>query len=193
MTAGRIESDVSTVLQQLTWEDIKDLPESGSQRTELVNGELVVSPSASSRHQRICTQLGIEIGLFLRSNPLGELFSSPVHVILDEHVHYEPDLCFVASDRLSIIGENYLSGPPDLIIEVISESNRSHDTVVKLRDYERYGVREYWLVDPRENHIRVFTLQGVAYRLLGVFVPGESVRSSIFSEIELDPANVLSD
>ena len=182
---------MSTTVRRLRWEDIKDLPESGASRTELVDGELVVSPTASSRHQRICTQLGLEIGLFLRTHKLGDLFSSPVHVVLDEHVHYEPDLCFVANGRRGLIGENYISGPPDLIVEVISESNRSHDTVVKFNDYQRYGVREYWLVDPRENYIRVFTLEGSTYQALGIFAPGDRVRSLIFAGLDLDPASVL--
>ncbi|MEX2300703.1 MAG: Uma2 family endonuclease [Bryobacterales bacterium] len=184
---------MSATVRRLTWEDVKDLPENGASRTELVDGELVVSPAASSRHQRICTKLGVEIGLFLRSRNLGEFFSSPVHVILDQHVHYEPDLCFVAAERVSIIDENYVSGPPNLIIEVISESNRSHDTTVKFNDYQRYGVKEYWLVDPRENHIRVFLLEGSAYRALGIYAPGDRVQSRIFAGLDLDPAAVLSE
>jgi Uma2 family endonuclease len=184
---------MSTTVRRLTWEDIKDLPESGARRTELVDGELVVSPAASSRHQRICTKLGLAIGVFLRGRNLGEFFSSPVHVILDEHVHYEPDLCFVATERLGIIAENYITGPPDLIIEVVSESNRSHDTVVKFNDYKRYGVKEYWLVDPRENHIRVFLLEGSTYRTLGIYAPGDRVQSRIFAGLDLDPAAVLSE
>lgn len=182
---------MSATLRRLTWEDIKDLPESGAKRTELVDGELIVSPAASSRHQRICTELGLEVGMFLRNHNLGDLFSSPMHVVLDEHAHYEPDLCFVAKERLSIIGENYISGPPDLIVEVISESNRSHDTVVKFNDYQRYGVKEYWLVDPRENHIRVFTLQGSAYQVLGIYAAGDRVQSRAFPGLDLDPASVL--
>jgi Uma2 family endonuclease len=182
---------MSTTLRRLTWDDIKDLPESGAKRTELVDGELIVSPAASSRHQRICTELGLEIGLFLRTRKLGDFFSSPMHVVLDDHVHYEPDLCFVASERRSIIGENYISGPPDLIIEVISESNRSHDTVVKFNDYQRYGVKEYWLVDPRENHIRVFTLRDAAYQALGIFAPGDRLQSRVLASLDLDPASVL--
>jgi Uma2 family endonuclease len=183
---------MSATLRRLTWEDIKDLPESGAKRTELVDGELVVSAAAPSRHQRICTELGLEIGLFLRAHKLGELFSSPIHVVLNKHVHYEPDLCFVASERRFIIGENYINGPPDLTIEVISESNRSHDTVVKFNDYQRYGVKEYWLVDPRESHIRVFTLEDSGYQPLGVFAAGDRVQSRTFAGLELDPASILS-
>jgi Uma2 family endonuclease len=135
--------------------------------------------------------LGIELASFVTSRRLGEFFSHPVHVILDEHVHYEPDLCFVAKERVGIIEELYINGPPDLAIEVISESNRSHDTVVKFNDYQRYGVKEYWLVDPRENHIRVFALVESAYELVGVHIPGDRVQSRILAGLSLDPASIL--
>ena len=182
---------MSVTVRRLTWDDIKDLPESGARRTELVDGELVVSPAASIRHQDICGRLADHLGRFVKQQRLGRLFSHPVHVILDEHVHYEPDLCFVRGDRAGIIEELYINGPPDLAIEVISESNRSHDTVVKFNDYQRYGVKEYWLVDPRENHIRVFTLEESAYQLLAVFAPGDRVQSRMFAGLELDPASIL--
>lgn len=181
---------MSTALRKLTWEDIKDLPESQG-RTELVDGELVVSPTPSLRHQMICRRLAAVLTQFVESRGLGYLFDRPIHVIFSEHVHYEPDLCFIATDRRLDLDSPYFEGPPDLIIEVISESNRSHDTVVKYRDYERFGVREYWLVDPREEHIRVFTLEGGAYRTLGVFARGEPVASRVLEGIGLDPAAVF--
>ena len=184
---------MSATVRRLTWEDIKHLPESGAKRTELVDGELIVSPVASVRHQRICGRLAVTLSGFVEQRQLGWFFTHPIHVILDEHVHYEPDLCFVVNERVDIIAELYISGPPDLIIEVISESNRSHDTVVKFNDYQRYGVKEYWLVDPRENHIRVFTLEGSTYQTLGIHAPGDRVQSRTFVGLDLDPASVLSD
>ena len=179
-----------TAVRKLSWEDIKDLPETAG-RTEIVDGELIVSPTPATRHQQVCTELGIELGLFVRNHDLGTFFSSPIHVILDEHVHYEPDLSFVAKACVSIIGEKYIEGPPDLIVEVISESNRTDDTVVKYEGYERYGVAEYWLVDPREEHIRVYSLQHGRFVPLGIFSAGDRVSSNVCAELQLDPANVL--
>jgi Uma2 family endonuclease len=184
---------VSATIRRLTWEDIKDLPENSASRTELVEGELVVSPIASIRHQRICHRLAVELSAFVERRCVGELFTHPIHIVFDEHTHYEPDLCFIASQTAAIIDESYVRGAPDLVIEVISESNRSHDTVVKYNDYQRHGVKEYWLVDPRENHIRVFALDGSAYQTLGIFAPGERLQSRIFAGLDLDPAAVLSE
>ena len=121
----------------------------------------------------------------------GIFFGRPIHVILSGHVHYEPDLCFFAGEREVDLEAAFVESAPDLIIEVISESNRSHDTVVKYRDYERHGVREYWLVDPREGLIRVSVLEGGAYRPAGIFGRGERVRSHVLAGLALDPAEVF--
>lgn len=116
-----------------------------------------------------------------------------MHVILATHTHYEPDLCFVARERRSIIQESFISGPPDLVIEVISESNRTHDTVVKFRDYARFGVAEYWLVDPRENLISTWRLDGNLYELLGRAGSSDLVTSRVLPELRLDAAQVLAE
>lgn len=177
------------VAKKLTWEDIKDLPEEG--KTELVEGRLFMSPTAGYPHQRIGTRLTVEIQPFVEHNDLGEFLGRDVHVIFDEHNHFEPDLCFIAKDRLGIIQGPTLSGPPDLIIEIISESNRRHDTQLKFGYYERYGVREYWLVDPREESIAVYALEDGRYRLLGEFRAGEIVQTRVLAGLELDPARVF--
>jgi len=181
---------MSVAERKLTWEDLKDLPESHG-RTEIVDGELVMSPTPSGRHQKICTLLGVHIGSFVLEQGLGEFFSSAFHVILDEHVHYEPDLCFVSNARKSAVKENFIEGSPDLIIEVISESNRTHYTVAKFRHYEQYGVREYWLVDPREGVISVWHLEHGRYALLGRAHPDELVATRLLEGLHLDPAQVL--
>lgn len=181
---------MSVAAKKLTWDDIKDWPESAG-RTEIVDGELVMSPPPATKHQRICTYLGFELVGFVRDHKLGEVLTSAMHVILDEHVHYEPDLCFIRADRASIVGEVYISGPPDLVIEVISESNRTHDTVVKFRDYAKYGVSEYWLVDPRDETISTWALDGDSYALLDRSGPGDAVVTRVLTGLRLDPGTLF--
>ena len=177
---------MSVAAKKLTWDDIKDWPESAG-RTEIVDGELVMSPPPATKHQRICAQLGFALFKFVEENRLGEVFPNVMHVILDEHVHYEPDLCFVCAARAAIVEEKYIAGPPDLVIEIISESNRTHDTVVKFRDYAKYGVTEYWLVDPREETISTWTIEGGAYSLLERSGHGNLVVSRVLPGLRLDP------
>ena len=80
-----------------------------------------------------------------------------------------------------------------MAIEVISESNRTHDTVVKFNDYARYGVEEYWLVDPREEEISTWTLSGGTYELMGRARRVDRVASRVLDGLDLDPANVLAE
>ena len=174
---------------KLTWDDIKDRLEN---HLELVNGELVVSPVAGWIHQRICRLLGSLILPFVEAWKLGEFFPLPIHVVFGPGVEYEPDCCLIGAPAAMDETEQCYRGVPDLIIEVISESNRSHDTVVKFRDYERFGVKEYWLVDAREAHVRVFHLDADGkYQALGVFTPGEAVGTRILAGLALDPATLF--
>lgn len=181
---------MSVAVKRWTWEDIKDLPEYHG-RTEIVDGELVMSPVPSLRHQRTTSRLCVEIRPFVEGRQLGEFLCSPLHIVLADHVNYEPDLCFIAKDRLPAGNIAKFDGPPDLIIEVISESNRTHDTVTKFRDYERYGVREYWLVDQDEERIEAWFLEGGRYVSLGKFGRGQAVITRVLEGLSLDPARVF--
>ena len=186
----RTMNTVSVVAKKLTWNDIKDFPESHD-RTEIVDGELVMSPTPGLSHQRICTLLGANISPFVAEHNLGAFFDNPIHVILAEHVHYEPDLCFIRRERSHILREVFIEGPPDLIIEVISESNRTHDTVVKFSHYAQYGVEEYWLADPREKVITTWSLEQGEYALLGRFGRGQEVETRVLAGLRLDAEDIL--
>ena len=96
-------------------------------------------------------------------------------------------MSFVRKERLGIIKEVILDGPPDLIIEVISESNRTHDTVVKFEAYARFGVSEYWLIDQREETISTWRLAAGRYELLGRSRDSEAVVSKELQGLELQP------
>jgi Uma2 family endonuclease len=96
-----------------------------------------------------------------------------------------------ASRNLDRVQSPIIVGPPDLIIEVISEGNRSHDTVVKFQDYERYGVTGYWLVDPREQHITIWKLEQSRYQPLGVLARGQNLQTRVWNGRDLDPAGIF--
>ncbi len=88
------------------------------------------------------------IGDYAESRDLGVILGSRTLVEVGPWSGYEPDLCFVAQERLDIIQENSITGPPDLVIEIISPSARQHDAYAKKEGYARLGVPEYWLIDP---------------------------------------------
>ncbi len=147
----------------MTYEDYAKLPEGAPY--QLIGGELVMSPSPVPYHQKILRDIGFEIYRFVRERDLGEVFYAPIDVYLQETETYQPDIIFISKDRLEIIGEKKIEGPPDLVIEILSEATAYYDLRHKKKVYERTGVREYWIVDPMERSIEVYENQNGEFKL----------------------------
>ena len=141
---------------RFTYDDFVLFPDDGK-RHEIIDGEHYVTPSPNLRHQRLVKRLMFEIELYLKANPSsGEVFLSPLDVVLSHWDVVEPDLLFVAGDQTEILTEKNIQGPPALVVEVMSKSTRKRDAQTKRRLFERTGVREYWLVDPELDTVQVF-------------------------------------
>ena len=113
--------------KKYTYEDYLKTPD--DKRYELINGELLMTPSPITRHQRISGKLEFILRRFLTENNLGELFDAPYDVYFDNENVVQPDLLFISKDRLHIIGEKNVQGAPDLVIEIISENSAYRDMV----------------------------------------------------------------
>lgn len=141
---------------RFTLEDFELFPDDG-QRHELIDGEHVVTPSPNTRHQRTVQRLYLALGEHLRRHAdQGEAFIAPFDVVLSFHDVVEPDLLVVGGDQPDIVTRKNVQGPPALVVEVLSEGTRKRDEQAKRRLYERTGVREYWLVDPELDLVKVF-------------------------------------
>lgn len=164
------------------------MPDDG-RRYELVEGELVVTPAPSTRHQRIVFHVA---ALLRRAEEAGhgKAFTAPTDVVLSPESAVQPDLLFIAAGRLGIVTEDNVQGAPDLVVEVISEATRRRDLGPKLRLYARHGVRWYWAVDPEEDVVRAYDLAaGVAEP---VFLrPGQRLGCPAFPGVEADVAELL--
>lgn len=126
-------------------EAYKSLPE--GTLAELINGVIYMSPSPVRPNQRIVTMLSARMALFAEDNSLGEVYVAPFDVYLDEHSNaVQPDIVFVAQENLSII-KGHIHGVPNLVVEVLSEGNKSHDLIKKKGLYQRFGIKEYWIID----------------------------------------------
>ncbi len=148
-------------LKEWTYEEFMALPEGGPVRYEIIDGELCMTPSPVPRHQEISWNLSRIIGDYLYRTPgRGKAFSAPVDVVFsqDPPQVVVPDLVFVSTEHLSIITEKNIQGAPDLLIEILSEGTAIVDRRVKHALYERFGVHEYWIVDPKEETVQVFRL-----------------------------------
>jgi Uma2 family endonuclease len=142
-----------------TYDDYLRLPDDGT-RCEIIEGERLVNPAPFTRHQVVSFNLGLLLGGFVLPRRLGRILQAPCDVILAEDTVVQPDILFVSRARKSVIEERGIFGPPDLVIEILSASDPSRDTVRKLGIYARHGVREYWIVDPDADRIEVFVLEG---------------------------------
>lgn len=147
--------NLATSSIKLSYEDYLDFPEDGD-RHELVEGDHVVTPAPNTRHQLIHANLFRVLESFAHARGLGRVLSAPTDVVLSEHDVVQPDLLFVATGHLDRLAEAYLDGPPDLVVEIVSEATRRRDEVLKRHLYERHGVEEYWLVDPVVEAVKLF-------------------------------------
>ena len=111
---------------------------------------------------------------------LGIVLLASVEVHLAETTRpVQPDLIFVPKERQPAHRVRFIEGAPVLVIEVVSPTSIQRDRKVKYDLYERYGVAEYWIVDPRTQSVEVYTWSNGEYALFGQFVGGEIIESKL--------------
>jgi Uma2 family endonuclease len=145
---------------KLTYDDFVQLPDDRL-RHELIDGEHYVTPSPNTKHQRVSIRLVLLIGGWLEAHPIGQLFHAPLDVVFSEFDVVEPDLLYLSNERASeVVTAQHVRGAPELVIEIGSPSTRRRDETIKRRLYERAGVKEYWMVDPEIDVVRVYRRDG---------------------------------
>jgi len=143
-----------TVKTKWTYEDFLLFPDNGN-RHELIDGEHFMTPSPTTKHQRISQRLSLALGNFLKTNNLGELFVAPCDVFLSDLDVVQPDLLFISATRKGIITEKNIQGGPDLVVEILSESTRKTDEIIKRKLYDQYDTKEYWILDPDLETVKI--------------------------------------
>jgi Uma2 family endonuclease len=182
----------SGTVSKLTYEDLEPLPEDGKRR-ELIDGELVVSPSPQTRHQAVVGNLHFLIARHVRDKRCGRLFLAPFDVVLSRHDVLEPDLLYISHERMERLTRRNVQGAPDLVVEVLSEWSRRRDEIVKRRLYEAHGVAEYWIVDPEIDVIRVYRrVDGRLSRVAELTAEAKDVLTTpLLAGLELSLADVF--
>jgi Uma2 family endonuclease len=158
---------MGTTTAKLTYDDLQEIPPDRN-RYELIEGELTVSPSPIPIHQVIVLNLAAALLAHARKNDMGQVFVAPCDIVFGSSTVLEPDVFFISQARLHIIGEKYISGPPDLVVEVLSESTARVDRDTKTRVYAEYGVPECWLIEPQSKTVQIFRLRGSEYEIAEV-------------------------
>src|SRR5699024_3115386 len=136
---------------------------------QLIENQLIMSPSPSDRHQEILNEINVILFNYLKQQPIGKVRIAPYDVHLDDENIFQPDLIFIRTENLSNIQQNGYHGAPDLVLEVLSPLTARNDRGKKKSAYERHGVSEYWLVDPDTKETERYFLKEGKY--------GEPVRS----------------
>lgn len=173
----------------LTYADLEAFPEDNVRR-EIIDGELIVSPSPEKRHQVILGRLFVAFSVYLQEHGGAEVILAPFDVQLSEHDVVQPDLLVVAAARAEIAAERPVRGAPDLVIEILSQDTR-YDRVRKRDLYARSGVQTYWIVDPESDRIEVLVLGGDRYERPQVLEVGDTLTVAFLQGLEIDVAAVL--
>lgn len=156
-----IESPPRTIMELY-----KSLPE--GTLAELIDNTIYMSPAPKFIHQKTSRIIARQLENLIVDGGLGEVISAPFDVFLDEKSNaVQPDITVVFNENIQIIGDDgSVHGVPDMLIEILSKGNETNDTVKKKILYERFGVKEYWIVDPSSKHTIGYTLGKGGYKKL---------------------------
>lgn len=118
---------------------------------ELIENVIYMSPSPAYNHQEVLMEIASQLRDLLKEKDTGKLIIAPFDIYLDDTSNaVQPDIVIVLKSNPGHLNENgYFHGVPDLIVEILSPSNRDHDLIVKKKIYQRFGVKEYWIIDPQ--------------------------------------------
>ncbi len=164
--------------RRLTYAELTaELPES-NQPCELHDGILTMSPTPSFGHQKIVFRFGRRLDDWVAARQLGEVLLAPMDMVLSPHQVAQPDVLFIARERLSII-QRVVMGAADLVAEVVSLGGRNRDRIEKRDLYEQHGVKEYWIIDPEAATVEVLSWSAGRYELAVRAGPGETAASRL--------------
>ncbi len=184
-TAKQIEQKRFSYADYLTWDD--------DNRWELIAGEpVLMSPVPNRMHQTISRRIEYQIEHYLRDKTC-EVFDAPFDVRLESaqtgneftfHV-VQPDIVVVCDP--SKLDDHGCIGVPDWTIEIISPSTASHDHIVKRAIYERFGVKEYWIIQPVDQIVMVYLLNDTGcYGKPDVYCREDQVQVGILQELQIN-------
>jgi Uma2 family endonuclease len=162
-------------------------------RVEYLNGDIVMTPARSPHHQIIVTNLLLLLGHYAMQNGLGLVLPAPLDVVLAKEVQIaQPDLIFIAKARApKLVTRAAITGAPDLVLEIISPSTARADRKIKPPLYARHGVAEFWLVDPEDQSVEVFVLDGETYRVAGIYLAGDTIKVGRFADAQISVDSIF--
>src|SRR5438105_3126087 len=155
MTSATLELKGRVVLFRMNSEQFTNLPNSENFRLELLDGEVVMAARPSPAHQRFIFKLGQVLEDWVERQKLGWIYLD-TQMTLDDDWSPIPDLLFLSTAHLERIGEQFIDGAADLVVEVLSPSDEAADRVTKFNAYARNGIPWYWIVDLGQRQLEEY-------------------------------------
>ncbi|MBI2798790.1 MAG: Uma2 family endonuclease [Gammaproteobacteria bacterium] len=179
---------------RFVYEDYKALPESMAKRYELLDGEILMVPAPTTTHQFLSRNVAYVLHGFVRQHALGTVLSSPIDVVFgegDAREIVQPDVLYVSVKHADIILVEEIRGAPDLVVEVVSPGTETRDRTYKKHLYGRYGVREYWIVDPVTETVTVYQSSGAKFDDPTTYRADDTLNSPLFVGLDIELREVF--
>jgi Uma2 family endonuclease len=157
-----LEHVATTLPQAMSEEEFEAFFGDEDVRAEWVNGEVILPMAASLRHSELGTWLAALLLFFVSRLNLGRVYNSEIEIRVPG-LRRVPDITFISHERAHIAQPTYVTGAPDLIMEIVSADSVERDWHDKRVEYERIGVREYWVIDPQNRRVRAYQLTSEGY------------------------------
>lgn len=178
--------------EKIRIENFLKLDRKSQDRLEYFDGKIIPLSLPTAEHQRILFNFAVELKDYCKEKPYKAYVSLNTWLEREKEIakiRVQPDIIII-SDKTGL-KENEYRGIPDLIIEVLNPYNQSHDRIRKYDVYMRFGVKEYWIVNPQLKTMEVYVLKGQEYKQVAIYKGKDTAESYIFNEIKIDLKNVF--
>jgi Uma2 family endonuclease len=184
---------METLTKKITFAEFKELDFPDNERFlyELLDGEPVQRNPPSIQHQRIARNVFRKLDQFVLEKNLGEVFFAPIALLVDDYNAPQPDVMFVSNKNANAFGDDVLVRAPELVVEILSPSTMADDRYRKRKLYARFGVKEYWVIDPKNQSIEVLALKESSYDIISFAAEKGTIRSNVLEGFTLDLKEVF--
>jgi Uma2 family endonuclease len=145
---------------------------------EWIDGKVLMFSPASIQHQDITHWLSTILRIYVENKNLGKIITAPFQMYLKELKRgREPDIIFILNENINRLNTVYLSGPADLVVEIVSTETKKRDKEEKLKEYEKAKVKEYWIIDPIDKNAEFYVLKD------NTFIKNEPIKGIYYSKV----------
>ncbi len=176
--------------KKVSYEEFMEIYEKSTLRMELINGEIHLLASPSIGHQELLSRLFLIFNGYFKGRKC-RVFLAPFDVHFRKKDIHEPDVMqpdvLVACDLLGNVNKKgkYM-GTPALVVEILSDSTRSKDMITKLDTYRLSGVKEYWVIDPKQEKLLIYEFDNCEIDRFEISEKGKLARSFVFDGLSAD-------